>query len=106
MRKNTITLIIAVGLTLLTGAVTFYVTQIKNSSETNISNNPSKTTSIKLDSNKRSIKDTTVAKHTIVIENVDDPRQLQEILTLLESYSAEHQIKDLNITTNKENVLK
>lgn len=102
MKKNTITLIITVVLTLITGTVAFYISQNRNASKSTksvtypkISKSPSKV-----------IKDTTTAKHTIVIENVDDPRQLQEILTLLESYSAEHEIKDLSITTNKDNILK
>ncbi len=105
MKKNTITLIMAVVLTLITGAIAYYTVQSNKSKADKSSIQPKIVKPVSsLDT--KEITDTTTAKHTIVIENVDDPRQLQEILTLLESYSAEHEIKDLNITTNKDKILK
>lgn len=95
----------AVVLTLVTGAVAYYVIQ-NNNQKSSKTTSKLKTKKVSKSVNKNEISDTTTAKHTIVIENVDDPRQLQEILTLLESYSAEHEIKDLNITTNKDKILK
>lgn len=109
MKKNSITLVMAIVLTILTGSVAYYVIQNKRDT-TSISSSQKVASDLnsakQLTLLKDSISDTATAKHTIVIENVDDPRQLQEILTLLESYSAEHEIKDLSITTNKEKVLK
>ena len=67
----------------------------------NTKNSPDKTTQQlnKAVATKDSINDTSSAKHTIIIDNVDDPRQLQEILQIIENYSAENKIKDLNIQT-------
>ena len=41
--------------------------------------------------------DTSSAKHTIIIENVKDPRELQQILSILESYSSENSLSGLDI---------
>jgi hypothetical protein len=40
--------------------------------------------------------------HTIIINNIHDPQQLQEILKMLEDYSRANQISDLNIKCFKE----
>jgi len=46
---------------------------------------------------KKSSTDTSTSNKTIVIEGVKDPRQLQEIFTLLESYSTANKMKDIKI---------
>jgi hypothetical protein len=42
--------------------------------------------------------------HRIIIDNIRDPQQLEQILRIIENYTATNEIKDLNITcTNKKN---
>lgn len=110
MKKINYIVLIAIGFTILTGSVAFVVMQdseteaVKTKIEVPAKDKrASTTTSVELAD---SSSDTGAAKHTIVIENVEDPRQLQEILTILEGYTADQQIKDLNIKTTKGKVIK
>ena len=74
------------------------------STEKSCETTPVKKKSVAIEKKSNAVKiklDTTSAKHTIVIDNVDDPRQLQEILQILEKYTTENKIQDLNIKTEK-----
>lgn len=109
MKNQTYSWLVAIMFTLITGAVILFVVP-ENAPNRKVKDKTIPLTESAnhfLEPQKKSTKpeSTVTAKHTIIIENVDDPRQLQEILTLLESYSAEHKIKDLNIKTSKEKTL-